>query len=165
MACNGAARRVKLAACAVYEARAMDDVSRAELRRTWRLNWLGSIHDISSFELQTATWLDRNLTNPYWSYIEFVESYFDRFGETFEYKLALKCGLVTPEEVAIVKDLHGALRAHEAPNGDQYDHVAILADPSWHRVVGLAEQARRALLRVIEDPDERVALSSGDTTW
>jgi hypothetical protein len=134
-------------------------------RRGWRLNWLSMIHNISSLELQTARWLDPRNTNPYWTYVEFVCSYFYNLALQDGYEGALQLGLVSRQECDIVKDLHAALGEHEAPNGDNYDHAAILSDPAWHRVVTLAEAARNSLLQTLEDPNERVALSGGEPVW
>ncbi len=142
-----------------------DELEPAASRRRWRLNWLSLIHDMSSLELQTAKWLDLENTDLYWSYVEFTSHYFDDLALSYGYEAAFGRGLVSREECDLVKDLHAALDEHQAPNGDNYDHAAILSDPAWHRVVSLAEAARNSLMQTLKDPNERVALSGGDPVW
>jgi hypothetical protein len=53
-------------------------------------------------------------------------------------------------------DLGEAIISHRAM--DDYDNRAILEDPSWHAVVGKAEQIRQQLLAIAEDAVEKTCL-------
>ncbi|WP_158914763.1 hypothetical protein [Caulobacter sp. S45] len=49
----------------------------AELQVKWRANWLGSIEEISNLEMQRATWLNPDNSNPHYTFIEYTSCYFD----------------------------------------------------------------------------------------
>jgi len=68
---------------------------------------------------------------------------------------ARRCGLISPEEHAIMVDLSTALRCHKAPGGNVYDNAAVLDDPAWRAVNARADQARRQLLDLTKDKSER----------
>jgi hypothetical protein len=129
-----------------------------ELRRRWRFMWLSCIQQVSDFEQQTQNWLDPQNSNPHWSFVEYVCSYFDDCLLTENdggYQRKLTRGWVTPEEAAVVASWHDLFERYQSPNQDDYDDRAILADPSWRKVVAEAGRARAALLDIISDREER----------
>lgn len=131
------------------------DTSDADLARTWRKNWLSSIYEFSDYSLQRYSWrggLEPN--NPHWSYIEFMCSYFDNCNLSDGYDSFVHWGFITAAEAAVVSAFHAAADKYIAPNQDDYDHDAILADPRWQEVVALAAAARDELLVMLNDPDE-----------
>ncbi len=42
-----------------------------------RANWFRSVREIADIDLQRRMWLDPANSNPYWSYVEFVENFPD----------------------------------------------------------------------------------------
>jgi hypothetical protein len=141
-----------------------------EFRKIWRLNWLGSLADLANIELQQR-WLNQMITNPGWTYVEFVCKYFDDLGwSDGDYEEKFQSGFVTRDEHQCVKDFHLALDQYVAPNGD-YDHLAILGDPAWQKIVALGHQSMVALEKLITDPAEKIsllevtALRTADFTW
>jgi len=130
-----------------------------EVRRNWRIGWLGSIQDFADQETQRGAWLNPENSNPHFSYVECMACYFDVAGLSYGYKSAIEEGFVTIEEAAAVADFHAVADTYEPPNGDDYAHEAILADPKWSEVVAAAKQAQTRLLALISDPSERQSLS------
>jgi hypothetical protein len=133
----------------------MDD--NQELRRNWRVNWLGSIQEFADEETQRRTWLNTNNTNPHYSFVECYCCYFGLSGGGYQW--ALEQGLLSANEVDAVAEFHAIADAYEAPNRDDYDHDGILADPKWAGVVAAARRAQATLLTLIDDPSERVLLT------
>lgn len=104
-------------------------------------------------------WLDEANTNPHFSFVELRCSYFDDLGlSDGGYGWALAEGLVSADESAAVENFHHIAGIYESP-ADDYDHHAILADPTWAEVVAAARQAQAALLGLIDDPRERLLLT------
>ncbi|MDR3440950.1 hypothetical protein [Telmatospirillum sp.] len=107
----------------------------SNLRVAWRRYWLQQIHDFSDANLQRREWLNPKQTNPHWSYIEFMCSYFSGFClSEGGYAKAVTDNLVTEEEAVIVARLHKLLEKHDAPNGNHYDNNAVFDDPASERV-------------------------------
>ncbi len=132
------------------EADSTDEALAGNLRR-W---WFASVQEISDIGLQRRTWLDRENTNPHWSYIEFVCS----FPADDQLEGVRAKGWLAEHEFRILNDLAHTLTAYGAPRGNNYDQAAILDDPAWLVVVGEALRARQALLVTITDPNERQML-------
>ena len=135
----------------------------AEIRPTWRQNWLESIAEFADLELQRRSWLGGNDYNsPYWSFVEWMCRYFDDYSLSSGYATFVADGLVSQEEADALREFHSAADAYKAPRGDSYNHSAILADPDWLHVVSLADAARLSLLTVIKEPSERKLLERND---
>lgn len=139
----------------------LEDVKRR--RRSFRLEWLRSIYEISDIELQRCSWLDRDNGGTHWSFFEFVQCYFDCFGAARHrgYDWALGQACVTGPEVAAVIQLHRTLEQYAPPGDDCDAHEAILADPHWAAIVSEAQRARQRLLALLKDSDERRILNGG----
>ena len=43
----------------------------------WRENWLISINELTDYNLQKTSWLNKETKSPHWSYVEFMCSYFN----------------------------------------------------------------------------------------
>jgi hypothetical protein len=129
-----------------------------ELRRNWRINWLRSVQEVADRATQKRMWLDKENTNPHFSFVEYLCCYFNGLGLEDGYQRAVSGGLLTSGEAKAVAAFHSIFNAYCPPNGD-YDHEAILADPKWNDVVLGAQQAQAALLDIIDDTDERLSLT------
>lgn len=127
----------------------------SETRQLLRCDWFSSVQELADLGLQKMTWLDPGNLNPHWSYVEFCCCY-PMEGQLAD---AHEDGWLTDEEVHLLRTLNGAISAHSSPTGDNYDHQAILQDPAWLAVVALAERTRQRLLAIVENEDERSALS------
>lgn len=132
----------------------------AELRTNWRASWLSSIQEIADLEMQRATWLNPHNGNPHYSFVEYIEVYFDdlALGDVGGgYAARIAEGLLSDEEAAAASRLHALLDRYESPT-DDYDHRAILEDPEWHRVVGAVREVQASLSAIIVQPEERARL-------
>jgi len=132
----------------------------AELRANWRSNWLSSIQELANLEMQRATWLNPHSGNPHYSFVEFIEVYFDdlALGDADGgYAARVAEGLLSGDEAAAASRLHTLLDLYESPT-DDYDHRVILEDPAWHNVVGAAQEAQASLSAMIIQPEERASL-------
>ena len=69
----------------------------------WRNRWLRCVNELTSFELQQKSWVDKSNTNPYWSFVEFMCSYFDDLGIDNQYDYQLKENWITKNEFEIIQ--------------------------------------------------------------
>ena len=141
-----------------------------EQRKSWRRNWLRSLLDLSDLQLQQR-WLDRRITNPAWSYVEFICSYFNDCGIDNGYDSLIRNGFVTQEEYFAIQNFHKALENYAEPNGC-YDPQEILNDHKWQALVELGRRSALELQKIIDDPSEQKIfleeapqLTEGDFTW
>lgn len=130
-----------------------------DLRQGWRISWLSSIQEFADDEAQRRLWLDRNNTNPHFSFVEYMCSYFDDLDlSDGGYERALSEGLVSKEEAGAVSEFHRLAHVYDSPT-DDYDHETILADEKWADLVEAAKRAKASLLCLIHDPQERQVLT------
>ena len=132
-------------------------MAKPKLRKAWRKNWWGSLEEMADVDMQRSTWLNPDNCNPHYSFVEYVECYFDGLvlnDSEGGYSAPIAEGLLTTEEARAVERFHQLLNVYEAPNDDDYDHNAILADERWLEVIAAAQSARLALSEIITDPAE-----------
>ncbi|PZT85576.1 MAG: hypothetical protein DI637_12080 [Citromicrobium sp.] len=135
----------------------MDEES--EIRRNWRLRWLSSIAEFADLRTQEKMWLDRNNTNPHWSFVEYMCSYFDDlFLSDLHAERVVRDAWLTQDEFEAIAEFHALADAYNSPT-DDYDHSSILADRKWRAVVEAAKIAQSNLLAILVDDVERNAVS------
>ncbi|MBK9514623.1 MAG: hypothetical protein IPO05_13605 [Flavobacteriales bacterium] len=125
-------------------------------RDSWREGWLGCINALTSIELQRKAWLDRTNTNPSWSFVEFMCSYFDDLSIDNNYKIQVERRWVTSNELEVIKNWHEALSRYQSPNNDDYDDESILNDPKWLSIVQLGVVAKRTLTDMLGERETNV---------
>ena len=108
-----------------------------EIRQRLRTTWFDALKAIADIEFQRERWLDRTNTNPSWSYVEFVCKYPD----SAQLLDGVNKGYLSPAEATVLQGFGEILSAHKSPNGNDYDHEAILSDPAWHAVARTANAA------------------------
>ncbi|WLS02219.1 hypothetical protein [Shinella oryzae] len=148
----------------------MEKFDPAKYREIWRAEWFASLVALSTPEFQQR-WLDKRITNPAWTYVEFANCYFDDLQLADGYQKKIQGGFITKDEYECVKDFHHALRAYKEPNG-VYDPASILEDPKWQKIVAKGQEAISKLKALITNQNDLKALSgelpaltSGDFTW
>ncbi|MGB1205857.1 MAG: hypothetical protein ACPG5B_09435 [Chitinophagales bacterium] len=114
-------------------------------KQLWRNRWLSCLNELTSIELQKTSWLDKSTTNPHWSYVEFMCSYFDDLAIDNNYEEQLKNGYISKEEYLIIKDWHIKLDNYNEPNGDCDNREAILKDKKWLRIVNEGFEIRKKM--------------------
>jgi hypothetical protein len=130
-------------------------------RREWRLLWLGSVQAFADSYSQRIRWSAASKTNPSFSFVDCMSSYFDEAYLSPEdaYDKRLARGDLTPAEVAAVTKFHSLAQSYESPGGHDWDSQAILRDPKWQEVVAAARDAQEQLLLLLSDSAERKALT------
>ena len=147
--------------------------NKEELIKNIRYNWLYSLLSLSDIDFQKKRWLNRDIKNPAYTYVEFFCSYFDDVLHA-GYPEMITQGFFTEEEYQAIKEFHKLLDLYQEPNGDAYDHQSILQDENWVKVTDVGVNAMKNLKQIITDPEELKIfneklyapdLSEGDFTW
>jgi hypothetical protein len=125
-------------------------------KNLWRERWLSCINELTSFELQKKSWLDKTQTNPHWSFVEFMCSYFDDLGIDDNYKYSLEKGWLTDHEFEIIKDWHEALDKYDAPKNDDHDLVEILNDPQWIDILQSGLTMKSKLASTLNETEKKI---------
>lgn len=125
-------------------------------KKTWRERWLICINELTSLDLQKKSWLDKSNTNPHWSFVEFMCSYFDDLGIDNNYKYPIDSGWLTEHEFEIIKDWHVELNKYNSPQNDDYDHVAILTDPKWLTILQSGMTMKSNLASTLNEIEKKV---------
>ena len=118
-------------------------------REMWRERWLDSINELTSFDLQVKSWLDKANTNPHWSFVEFICTYFDDLFLDDNYQYVLHNRWITEHELEIIKEWHEELNRYNPPGNDDYDNEAILNDKKWLAIIAMGESAKNKLKQVL----------------
>jgi hypothetical protein len=123
---------------------------------TWRKAWLNSIYELTTYNLQERTWLDRNNTNPHYTFGEFLCSYFDDLLNDIPYEEYIKMCWVSDKEYQILKEWHSRLDEYQSPGNNDFDPIAVLNDPLWKDIVKQGESTRLKLLEVLADDEKEI---------
>lgn len=141
-------------------------------RKTWRLEWLEALLSLSDLELQTR-WINKKIRNPAWTYIEFMNHYFDDLDLVDGYEKKIQEGYVSHEEYNAIEKFHIALEKYKEPNGI-YDPEAILNDPEWIKITEMGQSSLKNLETLVSDAEEKDMFSKtlyapdltvGDYIW
>jgi hypothetical protein len=139
----------------------------------WRRLWLSSLLSLADLELQRERWLNDKITNPVWTYVEFICGYFDDCLMGDDYPSLINRGWVRSNEYEAIKDFHHVLEGYNPPAGD-YDHQSILDDQKWLSITHIGKHAMEELRALIDDTAEQeifdkrlyaVPLTAADFTW
>jgi hypothetical protein len=103
--------------------------------------WFEALREIADLDLQRQRWLDPANSNPHWSYVEFVCKYPD----SDQLMDGSRRNYLSPAEATVLQEFGEMLYAHKSPNGNNYNHEAILNDPAWQEVVRAAGAALKRL--------------------
>ncbi|AHW62337.1 hypothetical protein SAMN05444285_16211 [Draconibacterium orientale] len=133
-------------------------------KELWRNRWLSCINELTSLELQRKSWLDKSNTNPHWSFVEFMCSYFDDLVIDNNYKDLLNEGWISKREFEIIQSWHGLLDKYDSPNNEDHDVEAILADKKWQRIVEEGKKAKSELSRLLSKDENQILNEKIDYT-
>ena len=125
-------------------------------KNKWREKWLDSINELTSLSLQKKSWLDRTHTNPHWTFIEFMCSYFDDLAIDDNYLNLLKNRWITKIEFEIIKEWHEALSQYRSPKDDDYDNDAVINDLKWLEILQKGMQAKVKLSEILSDSEKHI---------
>jgi len=131
-------------------------------KELWRNRWLSCINELTSLELQRKSWLDKSNTNPHWSFVEFMCSYFDDLGIDNNYKDLLNEGRISKKEFEIIQSWHRLLDKYKPPTGDDYDVKAILEDKDWQLIVEEGRKAKLDLVEILSKEENQILMEDID---
>jgi len=123
-------------------------------KKLWRERWLSCINELTSLDLQRKSWLDNTHSNPHWTFVEFMCSYFDDLAIDENYKYQLDKDWVTNNEFEIIEDWHNALDKYNSSKND-YDNEAILNDPEWLKILQIGVATRNNLAKILNDTEKQ----------
>ncbi len=126
-------------------------------RELWRENWLSSVNELTSLDLQLHSWLDNKQPNPHWSYVEFVNCYFDTVA--YPYQWYLDKNWISPEEYEIICDWHESLNNYQEP---KWCHEVILKDENWLSIVEKGAKAKDELSQLLNSHEREILLEDID---
>ena len=133
-------------------------------KEPWRNRWLSCINELTSLELQRESWLDKSNTNPHWSFVEFMCSYFDDLGIDNNYEYKLKEDWISKSEFEIIKPWHIFLDKYNSPTNDDYDIEAILKDKEWQLIVEEGQKAKIELSKSLNEEENKILNEDFDYT-
>ena len=137
---------------------------REKHKEQWRSRWLSCLNELTSIELQKKSWVDKSNTNPHWSFVEFMCSYFDDLAIDNQYEYPLTENWITKNEFEIIKKWHGLLDKYDSPSNDGYDVVNILEDRNWQLIVEEGQKAKIELSKIISNSEKQILNEEIDYT-
>ncbi len=133
-------------------------------RKLWRNRWLSCINELTSFELQKECWLDETNSNPHWSFVEFMCSYFDDLGIDNNYENQLKKEWVSEKELETIIKWHELLDKYNSPKNDDYNHTSIIEDETWKIITQEGQKAVGELLNGLNKNEIQILTEQIDYT-
>ena len=110
-------------------------------KELWRNRWLSCINELTSLKLQRESWLDKENSNPHWSFVEFMCSYFDDLGIDNNYEYLLNKNWISKNEFETIKNWHELLDKYNSPKNDDYNHKSIIEDKDWQLIIRAGQEA------------------------
>ena len=124
---------------------------KTEQKRNWRFRWLGMLFSFSHMEYLKGLWLEQKYPDEIGFYSEDMCKYFDDLSIEDNYKSQQTEGLVTEEEIEVIKSFHTALDNYD--EGEKSDSE-ILEDPNWQKIINEGNQAWVKLKNLVSNPEE-----------
>lgn len=120
----------------------------------WREQWLLSIYELTDYDYQEKTWLDKFNTNPHFSFTEFMCFYFDDILCDIPYVIYVRDGWVTEKELEIILYWHTKLNMYQSPGNRDSDSGAVLNDPIWKDLVKQGSKTRSSLIEIVSEHEK-----------
>lgn len=120
-------------------------------RELFRQRWLDDINQLTSYELQKKSWLDKTNKNPHWSYAEFICSYFDDNYIYLGYDFFIELNYISQAEYNIIKDWHNELDKYKEPKDDEQ---SILNDQKWINIVEKGRVSKENFKKIISNHEK-----------
>ena len=125
-------------------------------KNLWRSRWLVCINQLTSLDLQKKSWLDKTQTSTYWSFVEFMCSYFDDLGIDNNYQYILDKGWISEYEFNIINDWNQTLSKYNSPKNNDYNHTAILSDPKWLDILQNGLTMKNKLAQTLNETEKKI---------
>ena len=122
----------------------------------WRENWLISINELTDYNLQKISWLNKETKSPHWSFAEFMCSYFNDLTLENGYEEYLKIDWVTEKEYLVLKNWHNQLEKYKSPNENDWADDLILNDKNWIEIVKIGKTAKENLFIGLTENEKEI---------
>jgi hypothetical protein len=133
-------------------------------RELWRNRWLSSLNELTSLELQRASWLDKENANPHWSFVEFMCVYFDDLCNNNNYENQLKNGWLSQSEFETIKNWHELLGKYDSPKNDDHNCESIINDDVWQMIVREGQSVIKQLQVSLSEKEIQILTKEIDYT-
>jgi hypothetical protein len=133
-------------------------------RELWRNRWLSCLNELTSLKLQRESWLDKTNSNPHWSFVEFMCSYFDDLGIDNNYEYQLKKEWISKKEFETIKQWHELLDKYNSPKNDDYNHKSIIDDIEWKLIIQKGQKAIKELNKSLNIKETQILTNEIDYT-
>jgi hypothetical protein len=137
---------------------------REKHKEQWRSRWLSCLNELTSIELQKKSWVDKSNTNPHWSFVEFMCSYFDDLAIDNNYEYQLKQHWISETEFKTIQYWHELLDKYNSPTNNDYDVKVILTDKKWLSIVEEGVRVKNELSKVISKEENEILFEEIDYT-
>lgn len=133
-------------------------------KELWRNRWLSCINELTSFELQKESCLDETNSNPHWSFVEFMCSYFDDLGIDNNYEYQFKKEWISKKEFETIRKWHELLDKYNSPKNDDYNHKSIIDDKEWQLIIQEGQKTVSVLLKDLSENEIQILTEQIDYT-
>jgi len=125
-------------------------------KEIWRISWLESIHELTSFKLQKNSSVDMTNGSSFWRFDNLVNQYIDKvlFGFDFQYYTD-KINHLSPEEYEIIKDWHNELEDYIILIGDDSDDAVNLRDQLVNSFLHTGKRTKQKLIAILPESEKR----------
>jgi len=130
-------------------------------KQLWRKNWLRSINELTSLELQKNSWANINNDSYHRSFADFRRRYFQEVLLGIDYQFYIKEGWLTRKEFEIIKEWHNELELYvPPPNSYEQDGMTILSDKEWQSIVRFGMFTKRKLMIFISEKENKFLIDA-----
>lgn len=125
-------------------------------KKYWRIEWLKSLNELSSTKLQQTSWLNEKETNPHYSFIEFINQYFNDLFIDNNYEYQIEKKWISKKEFSIINCWHINLSNYNSPQNKDYDHLSILNDKNWIKLVDQINSIKPELSKELSTSEQLI---------
>jgi len=125
-------------------------------KEIWRINWLDSIHELTSFKFQKNSSVDMSNGRSYWRFDSLVNKYIDKVLSGFDFQFYTeKINYLSPEEYETIKDWHNELEDYIMLIGDDSDQAVILRDQLMISFLHNGKRIKQKLRAILPESEKR----------
>ncbi|KXX66800.1 hypothetical protein [Flammeovirga sp. SJP92] len=137
----------------------MTEKEKIELKRNWRLRWLGELFLMTHLEYQKDLWVNRKYPNEIGWFSENIYRYFDDLYLDDNYQCQIKDGIISQLEFESIQDFHFALEKFvEMTNKPEqkFNETEIFKNEYWLKICEIGKKSWTRLKQIISDENELI---------
>ena len=125
-------------------------------KEIWRYSWLESIHNLTSFKLQSNIIVNMANGTSHWSFDILVNNYIDNVFLGFDYPYYTdELNYLSPEEFEIIKDWHNELEDYILLIGDDSVETVNLRDKLLISFLQNGKLVKQKLLAILPEAEKQ----------